>query len=102
MNSNIKSQVETIASILEAARATVEPMALGERVQLKQLAQTVGLAVAMDPKEVLPFVHHFAHHTDIAYVTRGKNGGIVRGTKPAKVVKAAKVDAPEADSTQTV
>ena len=56
----------------------------------KELAQAVGTAVTMEPKQVLGFVNHFAHNTDIAYVTRGKNGGIIRGTKPAKVVKVSK------------
>lgn len=107
MNSNVKSQVESITSILEATHSAVESMTVGSRVQLKQLAQTVGLAVSMDPKDVLPFVHSFAHKTDIAYVTRGKNGGIVRGTRPAKVVKPVKADvsapvASDTDTTETV
>ena len=50
----------------------------------------MGLVLARDPKDVLGFVNHFAHDTTLAYVTRGKNGGIIRGTKPVKVVKAAK------------
>lgn len=76
--------------VFEAAQQAIEAMKDGERIQIKQLAQAVGLAVAKDPKEVLGFVSHFAHDTSLAYVTRGKNGGIVKGTKPAKVVKAGK------------
>ena len=74
----------------EAAEHTIEAMQDGERIQIKELAQVVGLAVAKDPKSVLGFVNHFAHDTTLAYVTRGKNGGIIKGTKPAKVVKASK------------
>lgn len=76
--------------VFEAAQSAIEGMKDGDRIQIKELAQTVGLAVARDPKEVLGFVNHFAHDTSIAYVTRGKNGGIIRGTKPARVVKASK------------
>ncbi len=76
--------------VYEAAEHAVEVMQDGERMQIKQLAQVVGLALAEDPKKVLGFVNHFAHDTSLAYVTRGKNGGIIRGTKPAKVVKTSK------------
>jgi hypothetical protein len=55
--------------------------------------------LGQDPKEVLAFVNYFAHKTDIAYVTRGKNGGVVKGTKPVKVVKVKKVK--EIDSATT-
>ena len=88
--------------VYEAAEHVVEAMQDGERMQIKQLAQVVGLALAKDSKFVLGFVNHFAHDTGLAYVTRGKNGGIIRGAKPAKVVKIGKkqkkVDAPLADT----
>jgi hypothetical protein len=76
--------------VYEAAEHAVQAMAEGERIQIKQLAQVVGLALAKDPKDVLGFVNHYAHDNSLSYVTRGKNGGIIRGTKPAKVVKAPK------------
>jgi hypothetical protein len=76
--------------VFEAAEHVIETMQDGERIQIKQLAQTVGLALAKDPKNVLGFVNHFAHDTTLAYVTRGKNGGIIKGTKPVKVVKVSK------------
>lgn len=97
-NANIQSMLETIETILEAAHTTVSAMNDGDRMQIKKLAQAVGQSVSMEPKHVLSFVNHFAHNTDIAYVTRGKNGGIIRGVKPAKVAKVSKrvkkVDAP--------
>jgi hypothetical protein len=92
-NKNIESMLETVESIFNAAQATVESMTNGERMQIKELAQAVGLAVAMEPKQVLGFVNHFVHNTDIAYVTRGKNGGIIRGVKQPKVAKVKRVKA---------
>ena len=89
-NANIKSMLDTVERIFEAAHETVNVMNDGERMQVKELARVVGLAVAMEPKHVLGFVNHFAHNTDIAFVTRGKNGGIIKGSKPVKVVKASK------------
>ena len=85
--------------VFEAAEHVIEAMLDGDRIQIKQLAQTVGLALAKDPKNVLGFVNHFAHETSLAYVTRGKNGGIIKGTKPVKVVKVSKK--PKADPVVT-
>jgi hypothetical protein len=90
-NVQITSMLETVESIFNAAQTTIEGMQGGERMQIKELAQAVGLIVAMEPKHVLGFVNHFVHNTDIAYVTRGKNGGIIRGTRPVKVIKVKKV-----------
>jgi hypothetical protein len=98
-NANIKSMLETVERIFEAAHISLESMPIGDRIQIKELAQTVALAVAMEPKHVLGFVNHFAHHTDIAYVTRGKNGGIIRGTRPVKTDKPKKAKAPAAADT---
>lgn len=89
MNKIIESQIETIKPVLEAAYTVVSQMTDGDRMQIKKLAEQVGVAVGMEPKHVLGFVNHFAHNCDgLAYVTRGKNGGIIKG---AKVVKPAKV-----------
>lgn len=76
--------------VYEAAEHAVAAMQDGERMQIKQLAQVVGLAVAKEPKVVLGLVNLYAHDTSLAYVTRGKNGGIIKGTKPVKVIKASK------------
>lgn len=76
--------------VYEAAEHAIEAMQDGERIQIKELAKVVGLALAKDPKDVLGFVNHYAHDNSLSYVTRGKNGGIIRGTKPVKVVKASK------------
>lgn len=97
-NANIQSMVETAERIFEAAHNIVEAMPVGNRKQIKELAVEVGTAVGMEPKRVLGFVNHFAHHTNVAYVTRGKNGGIIRGSKPVKVAKAKRVK--KADAAQ--
>ena len=98
-NANIKSMLEDMERILEAAHTTISSMQPGNRKQIKELAQDVGMALGQDPKEVLAFVNYYAHKTDIAYVTRGKNGGIIKGTKPVKVAKVKKVK--KADSAPT-
>lgn len=100
---NVQSMLETVEGIFNAAQTTVEAMSDGERMQIKELAQAVGLAVAMEPKQVLGFVNYYVHNTDSAYVTRGKNGGIIRGTKQPKQVKVKKVKAaPSSDPTPAV
>jgi hypothetical protein len=76
--------------VYEAAQTTIESMHDGDRIQIKQLAQVVGLALAKDPKDVLGFINYFAHDTSFAYVSRGKNGGLVKGIKPVKIVKPSK------------
>lgn len=76
--------------VYETAKQTIQSMQDGERMQIKELAKVVGQALSEDPKVVLGFVNYFAHRTGLAYVTRGKNGGIIRGTRPVKVVKAGK------------
>ncbi len=92
-NPNVQSMTETADRIFEAANTIVEGMQPGSRKEIKKLAVEVGAAVGMEPKEVLGFVNHFAHKTDIAYVTRGKNGGLIKGVRPVKVAKPKKVKA---------
>lgn len=104
-----KTDVEKATSfsqrVYETAETTIQSMQDGQRMQIKQLAQVVGKALSEDPKVVLGFVNYFAHRTSLAYVTRGKNGGIIRGARPVKVVKAGKkqkkVDASTAVTTTT-
>ena len=83
---NIREMLVDVERIFEATNSTVEAMNDGDRVQLQQLTQTVSLMVAMDPKNVLNFVSHFVHNSDVVYVSRGKNGGVIKGTKPTKMV----------------
>lgn len=98
-NANIQDMLVDIKSVLEAAQTVIDDMQPGDRKQIKELAQVVGVAVGKAPKEILGFVNHFAHHTNVAYVTRGKKGGVIKGTKPAKVVKVKKAKKVVDDST---
>lgn len=93
MNADIEVMVTNAKEAFEAAQQVIDGMKVGDRIQLKDLAKDVGLALALDPKLVLGFVHHFAHNNGSAYVTRGKNGGVIKGVKPVKVVKVKKVKA---------
>jgi len=93
MNADIETMVTSAKAAFEAAQRIIDGMKDRERIQLKDLAKDVGLALALDPKEVFGFVYHFAHNNGSAYVTRGKNGGVIKGVKPVKVVKVKKVKA---------
>jgi len=95
--SNVQEMLVDIEKVLEAAHTIVDGMQPGERRQIKKLAEDVSAVVGRDAKEVLGYVNDYAHRTHIAYVTRGKNGGLVKGTRPAKVVKVVKAKAADAD-----
>jgi hypothetical protein len=97
--SNVQEMLVDIEKVLEAAHTIVDGMQPGERKQIKRLAEDVSAVVGRDPKEVLGYVNDYAHRTNIAYVTRGKNGGLVKGSRPAKVVKPAKVKPSDTGST---
>jgi hypothetical protein len=88
---NIKDMLTEIEDVLEATHTIVNSMQPGERKQIKVLAEDVSAVLGKDTKDVLNYVNDYAHRTSIAYVTRGKNGGLVKGVRPAKVVKVAKV-----------
>lgn len=93
-DSNIQAMLTDIQKVLEATHTIVNGMQPGERKQIKQLAEDVSAVVGRNTKEVLGYVNDYAHRIEsanIAYVTRGKNGGLIRGTRPAKVVKPKKV-----------
>lgn len=84
MNNTISVILDDVKVIFDATQAILEPLPLGERIQLKDLAQKVATSLNLDLRYVLPFVTHFARKTDLVYVTRGKKGGIIRGSKPSK------------------
>lgn len=90
MNTDIEAMVAQAKDAFEAAQTIIDSMQDGARIQIKDLAKDVALALAKDPKKVLGFVTHFVHNTESAYVTRGKNGGVIKGVKPVKTVKAKK------------
>jgi len=85
MSQNVKGILENIEVIFNASEKVLGAMDDGERIQLKDLAQVVGIMVSMEPKNILHFVSYFAHNTELAYVTRGKKGGVIKGQKNKKV-----------------
>ena len=87
MKSDVQSMSETATRIFETANLIVEGMPDGSRKQIKDLAAEVSTSVGMEPKVVLGFVNFFAHQTKLAYVTRGKHGGLIKGVKPIKMKK---------------
>jgi ribosomal protein S4E len=89
-NADLEAMVASAREAFQAAQHVIDTMKDGERIQIKDLAKDVGLALALDPKQVLGFVNHFAHNSSTAYVTRGKNGGIIKGVKPIRTVKISK------------
>lgn len=98
---NVQKMTEAADSAFTAAHNIVDAMVDGSRKQIKDLTVEVAAALGKEPKEILGFVNYFVHKTDIAYVTRGKKGGLIKGVRPAKVVKVKRVkkaDAPPTDS----
>lgn len=86
-NSTVKTMIEKVESVLTTTHSLVESMSVGDRIQMKELASKVATQVGSTPKDVLTFVDYFVHNTDLAYVARGKNGGVVRGVKAVAAVK---------------
>ena len=82
--SNAKSMIETVSSVFSSAETTFSGMPEKSRIQLKELAQTVASATGIEVKDALTFVTYFARNTDLGYVSRGKNGGLIRGSRPVK------------------
>jgi delta-aminolevulinic acid dehydratase/porphobilinogen synthase len=76
--------IENVSSIFNSAESTVQSMPDKSRIQLKELAQSVANSTNLDPKDVLAFVTFFARNTELGYVSRGKNGGLIRGKRPLK------------------
>lgn len=94
--SNAQSMIQSVSSIFTSAEKILEAMPNGSRVQLKELAQSVSANSDLNPKDVLTFVTHFARNTDLGYVSRGKNGGLIRGTKQtSKITKTTTSDTSE-------
>lgn len=91
MSSNVDRLVETAKEVWNAAETVVGSMKEKERKQIKELAEAVSALIGKDPKEVLDLVNRYAHGSESGYVTRGKGGGFIKGTRPVKVVKAAPV-----------
>jgi len=98
-NSNVQEMTDTADRVFVAANGIVEDMTDGSRKQIKDLATEVSIVLGMDPKQVLGFINYFVHKINIAYVTRGKRGGLIKGVKSAKVVKVKRVKKTDDNST---
>jgi hypothetical protein len=102
MNSDIKREVELVESVYTQTQALIDGMPSdgeGRRMQIKDMAEAVASAVAMEPKDILHMVNRYAHNTASGYVTRGKKGGFIKGVKP---IKAAPSSSPSIDSSANV
>lgn len=84
LNQDIEDMALFARRVWEATQHTLDVMEDGDRIQLGELTQTVGLVMAKDPKKILDLVRHFAHNTKVAYITRGKKGGLIKGARPVK------------------
>lgn len=91
MSSNdVFSATEDAKKSFTAASLIIGAMKEGDRKQIKDLVIEVAAALNTEAKEVVGFVNHYAHHNTESYVTRGKKGGLIKGTRPVKVVKVKK------------
>jgi hypothetical protein len=90
MNTKSKEILETVSRVIASAESSLQGMKDGERISLKDLTSLVALNCDMEAKHIIGFVTYFAHNTDLAHVTRGKNGGVVKGQPSAKADKSAK------------
>lgn len=98
---NIKAQTQIVDNVYRQTQAVIDAMPTegeGKRMQIKDMAEAVGIAVGMAPKDVLHMVNRYAHNSIGGYVTRGKKGGYIKGIKPVKVEKTATITAPASDS----
>jgi hypothetical protein len=69
---------------MNSAEAHLNSMQDKDRIQLKELAQNIATKLHLDAKDVLGFVTYFARNTNLGYVSRGKNGGLIKGSRPTK------------------
>ena len=95
---NVERETQFSKTIYTQTQAIIDAMPTdgdGRRMQIKEMAEAVGLAIGEEPKEVLFFVNRYAHHAVGGYVTRGKKGGFIKGVRPVKEV--APVIVPSAD-----
>lgn len=100
---NIEKELEITRNVYKQTQSLIDGMPTegeGKRMQIKDMAEAVGLAVGMQPKEVLHMVNRYAHNAIGGYVTRGKKGGFIKGVKPLKVDKVATIQ--PVDSTLNV
>jgi hypothetical protein len=89
-NADIIAATALAQETFEHTQAIIDGLADGERIQIKDLVAAVSKRGSLPVKDIIGFVSFFAHNTESAYVTRGKNGGLIKGTKVVKPVKVKK------------
>ena len=90
MNADVEAMTALAQETFMAAQTIIDSLSDGQRIQTKDLVLQVSNKVSLPVKDVVDFVSFYAHNTTQAYVTRGKNGGLVKGTRPVKTVKPTK------------
>lgn len=102
----VDDAIEVSKKYYTATQAIIDSMPDKARKQIKDMAEAVAVAVGEEPKEVYAFVSWYAHRPNNGgYVTRGKNGGFIKGVRPVKQVKPADTTTTTdttVDSTETV
>ena len=91
---NKEKLLEKIDNVFKQTQVVIDGIALGNRMQLKEMAEAVSVALGIEPKVIAHYVSDYAHNCDDGYVTRGKKGGFIKGVKPLKTPKPAVVAAP--------
>lgn len=86
--------LKKIDNIFIQTQMVIDGIALGNRMQLKEMAEAVSAAMGLDTKSVALYVSEYAHNAEGGYVTRGKKGGFIKGDKPVKVLKPTVIPTP--------
>ena len=86
----VDEAMEVTKKYYTATQPNIDSMPEKARKHIKDMAEAVAVAVDEEPKEVYAFVSWYAHRPNNGgYVTRGKNGGFIKGVRPVKQVKPA-------------
>jgi hypothetical protein len=86
----VKEMLSDVERVLTATSKAVSAMSDGARMSLKNLTNQVATELGREPSKVVGLVTLFAHNTKLAHVSRGAEGGVIRGQKVTKPVKVSK------------
>lgn len=84
---NVKSLLSSVEKVFTATQDAFDKMKDGDRITAVNLAAQISSSLSLSSKDTLELVVFFVHHSDDVYISRGKNGGIIKGVKPVKVAK---------------
>lgn len=91
---NREKLLEKVDNVFKQTQVVIDGIAAGNRMQLKEMAEAVGIALSIEPKAIAHYVSDYAHNCSDGYVTRGKKGGFIKGARPVKSPKPVVVPAP--------